>query len=94
MKTHKHNRGTDQDHVKQLDQFEHFVMKYIFIRNIGPGPLQYPLHFQFFKTLQIISGHQLRFGAVGMNSPASKLCRSTGVTFLDAALVAAGFDAV
>ena len=94
MKAHKEDRRADHDFIKQLDQLQHFIMKDFRLRGIGFGPFEHLSNFLVIKFTEVVAGQHLNFGAVGVNSSGGKFGRGTGVTDLQAALVAAGLDAV
>ena len=94
MKAHKEDRRADHDFIKQLDQLQNLIMKNFRLRGIGLSPFEHLGDFLVTKFIEVAAGQHLDFGAVGVNSSGGELGRGSGVADLNAALVAAGLDAV
>ena len=94
MKAHKQDRPADHNFIKELDQLQHLVVKNFGFRRIGFGPFEHAGQFLIIKIADRVAGQHLDFRAVSVNSSGGKLGCGPGMTDLQAALVAAGFDAV
>ena len=94
MKAHKQNRPADHDFIKELDQLQNLVMKNFCFRRIGFGPFEHAGNFFSIKITEVVADQHLDFRAIGVNSSGGKLGCGAWMTDLQAALVAAGFDAV